>query len=63
MKINPRKITIFSTGILLLFIFFVLYDYFKFNELNWIENFLKSLFILAFVRILSWLFDSKKQQM
>jgi uncharacterized BrkB/YihY/UPF0761 family membrane protein len=62
MKLSGRKTTISLIFVFLLFIFFVLYDYYKFNEFNWFENFLRSLFTLIFFRIMSWLFESKKNK-
>ncbi len=53
-----RKATIFITFVILLCLFFVVYDYIKFGSVNWIGNFVKSVFILAFVRVATWLWDS-----
>jgi hypothetical protein len=53
-----RKIRIFIVFSILLFLFFVVYDWVQFGSANWIANLIKSVFILAFVRVATWLWDS-----
>lgn len=57
-----RKAMIFSLFTILLFLFFVAYDLIQFGSVNWIENLIKSVFILAFVRLATWLWDSPKKK-
>ncbi|WP_066053513.1 hypothetical protein [Robertmurraya korlensis] len=61
MEVKKRRTIAFFICLVLMYLFFIVTDYIKLDELNLLVNFLKSLVIMAVLTLLMWLFGGRKE--
>lgn len=55
-----KSIYKYLTLLVILYIVFSTFDYFKYDTFNWTENIMQTLFFMAFFGIFIWLFNSRE---
>ncbi|KIL43090.1 hypothetical protein KR50_34930 [Jeotgalibacillus campisalis] len=57
MNINIRKFILFFSGVLGIFLFFVIQNYIKNEPVDWWNNLVGGFIIISFTLLISWLWN------